>query len=239
LYHAPFAKWFDIDIKGCFQKLFGITDIFVENDVNSCAVGELIFGNAGDNFLWITVSTGIGGAIMVDGNVLHGYNSCAGEMGHLKVEFENPALCTCGQFGCTEAHGSGNAITNMFASEVSKNKELSQLLAERDLSANAKTCALLAKEGVRPAIEIYNIAGKYIGRALSYAANLVNPQKVYIGGGVSDSLELLLPAIKKEIEQATVKQSAAVEILKTSLSYDAALKGAAALVLQNKTKDSL
>ena len=234
LLQAPFAGWYNVDVKGCFGRMFGTDKIYVENDVNACAVGELVFGNACDNFLWVTVSTGIGGAVIVDRQLIYGYNSCAGEIGHVKVEFEHPARCSCGQWGCAEAHGSGTAITRMFSEKVMENNGLSELLAAKNLSADAKTCSILAKEGNPTAMEVYRTAGKYIGRALSYAANLLNPYKIYIGGGVSDSLELLLPAIREELTRATVKQCSNVEIVKTALAYDAALMGAAALVLTQK-----
>ena len=232
LLQAPFSGWYNIDVKGCFARMFGIDKIYVENDVNSCAVGELIFGNACDNFLWVTVSTGIGGALIIDRKVVHGYNSCAGEIGHVKVEYERPVQCCCGQWGCAEAHGSGTAITRMFSEKVSGNMELRHLLVAKNLTVpDAKTCSVLAKEGNATAQEVFDTAGKYIGRALSYAANLFNPYKIYIGGGVSDSLELLLPAIREEFVKSTVKQCADIEIVKTALAYDAALMGAAALTL--------
>ena len=231
LLQAPFAGWYDVDVKGFFARLFGIDNIVVENDVNACAVGELVFGNACDNFLWVTVSTGIGGAVIIDRKLVYGINSCAGEIGHVKVEYEHPARCSCGQWGCAEAHGSGTAITRMFSEKVRENNDLQALLAARNLPADAKSCALLANEGHRTAIEVFHTAGRYIGRALSYAANLLNMNKIYIGGGVSDSLELLLPAIREEFERATVRQCVGIEIVKTALSYDAALIGAAALIM--------
>ena len=231
LLQAPFAGWYDIDVKGYFARMFGTEKIYVENDVNSCAVGELIFGDACDNFLWVTVSTGIGGAFIIDRKLVHGFNSCAGEIGHVKVEFDNPAQCSCKQWGCAEAHGSGTAISRMFSKKVSENMILKEILAEKNMIPDAKSCSLLAKEGNQTAIDVYHTAGKYIGRALSYAANLLNPQKIYIGGGVSDSLELLMPSLREEFVRATVKQNADVETVKTSLSYDAALIGAAALVI--------
>jgi len=234
LLQAPFAGWFDIDVKGYFVRMFGMEKIYVENDVNSCAVGELMFGNACDNFLWVTVSTGIGGAIITDGKLVYGNNSCAGEIGHVKVEYEHPAQCSCGQWGCAEAHGSGTAITRMFSQKATENMELANILAARKLISDAKNCALLAKEGNREAIEVFHRAGKYIARALSYAANLLNPQKIYIGGGVSDSLELLLPSLREEFARTTIKQCAGIEIVKTALEYDAALMGAAALPLTKK-----
>jgi glucokinase len=119
----------------------------------------------------------------------------------------------------------------MFSEKVAENKELSEILMVKNMSADAKSCSILVAEGNQTAIEIYHTAGKYIGRALSYAANLLNPHKIYIGGGVSDSLELLLPAIREEFDRSTVKQCSGVEIVKTALDYDAALMGAAALTL--------
>ena len=229
LLQAPFARWYNIDVKRSFASMFENDRIFVENDVNSCAMGELMFGNACDNFLWVTVSTGIGGALVIDRKLVHGFSSCAGEAGHVKVEYDNPEQCSCKQWGCAEAHGSGTAITRMFSKKVSENVEIANILAEKKLIADAKSCSILAKEGNTIAIDIFQTAGKYLGRALSYAANLFNPQKIYIGGGVSDSLELLSPSLREEFEKATVKQNADVEIVKTSLSYDAALIGAAAL----------
>ncbi|MDR0796308.1 MAG: ROK family protein [Tannerella sp.] len=234
LLQAPFSGWYDIDVKGYFGRMFGTDRIFVENDVNSCAVGELVVGNACDNFLWVTVSTGIGGALIIDRKVVQGFNSCAGEIGHVKVEYEHPAQCCCGQWGCAEAHGSGTAITRMFSEKVRENQELSELLVSKNLPVDAKTCSILAKEGNVLAIEVFHTAGKYIGRAVSYAANLLNPQKIYIGGGVSDSLELLLPSLREEFVRATIKQCADIEIVKTALAYDAALMGAAALALTQK-----
>ena len=231
LLQASFAGWYDIDVKTYFSRKFGTEKVYVENDVNSCAIGELIFGNACDNYLWVTVSTGIGGAVIIDRKLVYGYNSCAGEIGHVKVEYEKPARCSCGQWGCAEAHGSGTAITRMFSDKVRENKKLSELLATKNLPADAKTCSILAKEGDITAMEVFQTAGKYIGRALSYAANLLNPHKIYIGGGVSDSLELLLPSLREEFDKATVKQCSNIEIIKTALAYDAALLGAAALAL--------
>ncbi|MDR0796443.1 MAG: ROK family protein [Tannerella sp.] len=234
LLQAPFAGWYDVDVKGYFCNMFDIDRIFVENDVNSCATGELLFGNACDSFLWVTVSTGIGGAVIIERKLVNGYHSCAGEIGHVKVEYENPAQCSCGQWGCAEAHGSGTAITRMFSEKVREDKMLSALLAAKNLAVDAKSCSIMAQEGNNEAIEVFHTAGKYIGRALSYAANLFNPEKIYIGGGVSDSLALLMPSLREAFESATVKQCAGIEIVKTALDYDAALMGAAALTIHQR-----
>jgi len=234
LLQAPFAGWYNLDVKDYFSRMFEMEKMYIENDVNACAVGELIFGDACDNFLWVTISTGIGGAIIIDRKLVSGSHSCAGEIGHVKVEYEQSALCSCGQWGCAEAHGSGTAITRMFSQKVMKNYALSEMLIANNLPTDAKTCAIIARQGNPEALEVYQTAGKYIGRALSYAVNLFNPQKIYIGGGVSDSLDLLLPSLHDEFVRSTVRQCAHIEIQKTALAYDAALMGAAALVLSKK-----
>ena len=236
LLQASFAGWYNMDIKHYFIQQLGTEQIFVENDVNACAIGELVFGHACDNFLWVTVSTGIGGAIIIDRQLVHGHTSCAGEIGHVKVEYEHPAQCSCGQWGCAEAQGSGTAITRMFVEKVQASRTLTEMLAAKNLPADARTCALLAREGHPAAIEVYDRAGRYIGRALSYAANLLNPHKIYIGGGVTDSLDLLLPTVNDVFDKLTVKPCAGVEIKKTALAYDSALMGAAALVLTKYSK---
>lgn len=229
LLQAPFAGWYNVHVKDYFSRMLNYKSVIIENDVNACAMGELVFGHACDNYLWVTVSTGIGGALVIDRKLIYGSSSCAGEIGHVKVEYDHPAQCSCGQWGCAEAHGSGTAITRMFSEKVQESNALKELLDAKKWSADAKSCALLAKEGNQTAIEVLNTAGMYIGRALSYAANLFNPNKIYIGGGVSDSFDLLLPSIQDEFLRTTLKPCANVEIVKTALSYEAALIGAAAM----------
>lgn len=94
LIYAPHQNWRDVHVREYFSNYFKSDKIIVENDVNSCAIGEMIFGGGGNDFLWITISTGNGGAIVANSQIIKGNKGCAGEFGHLKVEFESPRKCS-------------------------------------------------------------------------------------------------------------------------------------------------
>lgn len=225
LYHAPFAGWRDVPVTDYFaKKLAGLT-IRADNDVNNCARAEMRFAGAQGDFLWVTVSTGIGGAVVCGSRVICGVNNCAGELGHIKVERAKPQRCSCGAWGCLEAHASGTAIAREFAALLAQNPQAGHY------PADAYGCALLAKAGGEDARAIYHRAGEYLGQALACAINMLNPARVYIGGGVSRSLELMLPAVQEAIQRDVVAQCADVKIAQTALGYEASLLGAAALLL--------
>ena len=216
---SPSAGWGAFSVRPLLVASLGVGSdrVFIENDVNACALAELRFAKGVDNFLWMTVSTGIGGAVVADGRLIHGAGFCAGELGHIKVEFEHPRPCGCGGSGCLEAHASGTAI--------------GRLAREAGLEADAKQCEALAMQGDPVARVVLAQAGRHIGRALAMTANVLNPERIYIGGGVAHALGLLLPAIREEFERGTLPQCREVVIEQTKLGYEAALFGAAATCL--------
>ena len=217
--YAPFSGIRNFPIsKMLFEKLS--LPIFIDNDVNACAVGEKKFGlcKNTDDFIWITVSNGIGGSIFSGGALMKGHNGTAGEIGHIKVN-ENGRLCGCGAYGCLEAEAAGPAISAYFKSST-------------ELSKSAKEIAELAKSGNDAALAVYEEAGYKIGIAVSASANILNPEKIVFGGGVSTDFELLLPGILRASEKylfSAANPSLSYE--KTALGYNAALLGAAALAL--------
>ena len=219
---SPSAKWGAFDARALLSAALGPVNVpvFFENDVNACALAEKRFGGAGDNFIWVTVSTGIGGAAVVDGRLLRGAGGCAGEIGHVKVEREKPLPCGCGGLGCAEAHASGVAIGRR------------TVAAGLGAGVDAKRCAELAREGNAVALAVYEEAGVWLGRALAVAANLLNPARAYIGGGVSGALDLMLPAIQRALVADTLPQCRGMRVEKTRLGYEAALLGAAAVCLE-------
>lgn len=225
LYHAPFAGWRDVQVTDYFTQKFAGLTVRADNDVNNCARAEMRFAGAQGDFLWVTVSTGIGSAVVCNSHVICGVNNCAGEIGHIKVERAAPQRCSCGAVGCLEAHASGTAIARGFAVLLAQSPGMGSY------PANAYGCALLAKEGNKEARAVYHRAGEYLGQALACAINMLNPARVYIGGGVSRSLELMLPAVKESIQRDAVAQCGGVQILQTALGYEASLLGAAALLL--------
>jgi len=231
--NAVFSGWKDVRVREFFQKFLGLDAVFIDNDVNACAMAEIAFGlgRKYKDFIWATVSTGVGGAIVSEGRLLEGCLNFAGELGHVKVEYERPMLCPCGQYGCLEAHGSGSAITRETLRRVSENPGFAALFKEQKLNADAVGCSILAYAGVPEAIEIYRLAGMYLGRGFACAINLLNPQAVIIGGGVADSFGLIEPAMRETISSCAAPPLAGVDVVKTGLGYNAAFLGAAALAL--------
>lgn len=155
---------------------------------------------------------------MADGRLIHGAGFCAGEIGHVKVEFDRPRPCGCGGLGCLEAQASGKAI--------------GRLAGEAGLEADAKRCAELANEGNPVARAVFAQAGRHMGRALAMVANVLNPGKVYIGGGVAHSLPLLLPSLREEFGRGVLPQCQDFVFEQTRLGYEASLFGAAAVCLE-------
>jgi glucokinase len=216
---SPSAGWGTFSVQPLLLPALGVgaDRVFIENDVNACALAEMRFAHGGNDFVWMTVSTGIGGAVVADGRLVRGAGFCAGEIGHVKVEFGAPRPCGCGGYGCLEAHASGTAI--------------GLLARESGLDADAKRCEELASQGDPAALAVFAQAGCYIGRALAMTANVLNPERVYIGGGVAHALAFLLPSIRAELMRGVLPQCGSVLVEQTRLGYEASLFGAAAVCL--------
>lgn len=230
LLFAPFLKWENIDVTSILKDITGVKNIRCDCDVNACAIAEAKIADC-DNLLWITVSTGIGGAFIADGKIFTGYNFIAGEIGHTKVEYEKPRVCSCSQKGCAEAHASGTAVTKIVQELCSENPEFNALFEKEGISRDAKGCAVLANKGEPLAIQIFDTAGDYLGRAIANAVNIVNPKVVYIGGGMgANSFSLLEKAIRKRLNSDAVAISKDIPVLCSKIGYEAALVGALNLI---------
>jgi len=220
LTYAPYSGITNLAIGDILMEELDVP-VFVENDVNACAYGEMIYGACRyvKNFVWITVSNGVGGALVLDGKVYKGKNNGAGEIGHINV-VPNGKRCGCGNNGCLEAYASGPAIVRRYQ-EKSHNYSS---------TITAKSIAEAARGGDKLSLEIYKKTGLYLGKAISYAVNLLNPEKVIMGGGVSMSIDLFLPEIKEEVNRTIfINSNKELSIERTALSYNAALIGAAAV----------
>ena len=215
------------------RKALKIENIRCENDVNACAIGELHLGlgKRYSDFVWMTISTGVGGAAVVNGALLRGADGFAGELGHLKVEYNHPVRCPCGQDGCLEAQGSGTALNRLTAHMASTDAQFAQALATVGGKADGASCAKLATLGNAKARGIFDEIGTYLGRGLAYCINILNPQAIIVGGGVSSSLELLRPAMLAAIQANAFWKMRNVDVVCTPLGYEASLLGAAALVM--------
>lgn len=174
-------------------------NVYVGNDANVAALGEWVYGagQGHQNMVYLTISTGIGGGIIVNGQLLLGASGLAGELGHVTIVPDGP-LCSCGKRGHLEALASGPSIAS-WVNEQLRNGAASELRPEAQLNANQVAAA--ATRGDPLAMAAFERAGDYLGRALADFINIFNPSAVILGGGVSRSGELLLAPTRRAIQQ--------------------------------------
>ncbi|MFQ5455506.1 MAG: ROK family protein [Nitrospirota bacterium] len=221
LHSSPnFPGWKMVPIKRLIQDEIDIP-IFVENDANAATFGEFWAG-AGKgvkNLIFLGLGTGVGGGIIIDGEILHGSSGIGGEVGHLIVDPEGP-ICGCGNHGCIESYASATGIVNNYKIKIEdSNYDLSDL--------TAKKVFLMAQKGDRRAKEVFQNMGRYLGIAITSLINLLNPDMVIIGGGVLTSWELFINITKKEIKKRAIRPSAKnVRIVPAHLREKAGLIGA-------------
>lgn len=223
--------WVDVPVKKIIEDEFHIPT-FLDNDVRCAALGELNYG-AGkgcQNLVCITVGTGIGSGIILNGKIVRGASNAAGEIGHIKMTMEDGPLCGCGDYGCFEAYASGPSIVAM-AKEYLKGGKSAKFreLATEELSPYIVAQAALQGDVV--AKQIYKKIGEIIGLGLTSVINLLNPEKIIIGGGVADAGDILLDPIKEVIaNRAMPIQREAVQIVHAQLANTAGVIGASLLV---------
>jgi glucokinase len=218
--YAPFSGIRDFPIADELRRLYG-KPVYAENDVNACAWAEYLFGACRgiNDFLWITVSNGIGGGLVLGGKIFPGHFGCAAEVGHLKV-VDGGALCGCGGHGCLEAEAAGPAIARRYAERTGTAPRPSAL-----------EVAEAARHGDVAAIEVYRQTGWLLGKGAALAANLLNPAAIIFGGGVAQSFDLFIEEIEKKFKSDIIMfANKDVQILKTQLGYEAGLFAAASLV---------
>ncbi|AYB40014.1 ROK family glucokinase [Brevibacillus laterosporus] len=227
----------DTALKAKTEALTGLPT-YVENDANAAALGEMWCGagQGTDNLVAITLGTGIGGGIIIDGKIVHGVKGVGGEIGHVTVNPDGP-LCNCGKKGCMERYGSATAIILGIekAAKEGRSTYLAKQLTEKG-SLTAKDAFDAAAEGDIAAQEVIDQAAFYTGFGLSHIANLLNPAKIVIGGGVSAAGDVLFRLIRKSFDSYTWKIAAdSCEILPATLGNDAGVIGASWLVKQGQS----
>jgi glucokinase len=211
---------------------FGVP-VKVRNDVEVAAIGESRFG-AGRNiplFACVFVGTGIGGALMQDGVRFEGASGSAGEIGHIMVEVGG-RMCGCGQRGHLEAYASRTAITSILREEVKGGAQssLSDLLLDHSHRVRSKPLSEAVDSGDPLVVNTITQAGFYLGVGLASLINLWNPQRIVLGGGVIDRIDLLFTVAVKEAREAALSVSAgAVEIVRAELGDNSGIVGAALL----------
>ncbi len=223
--------WVEIPVAKIMEDKFGIPTR-LDNDVRVATLGELKYG-AGkgcQNLVCITVGTGIGSGLVFNGKLIRGAKNAAGEIGHIKLTMGNGPICGCGDYGCFEAYASGPAIVAE-AKEYIKGGKSSKFkeLATEELSPYIVAQAAIQGDAV--AKRIYSKMGEIIGLGRTSAVNLLNPERVIIGGGVADAGDILFNPIKETIaKRAMPIQAASVEIVHAELGNTAGVIGASLLI---------
>ena len=228
-HHLP--GWEGVALRDLVAAWAGLPAV-MDNDANAAALGETAFGAARgcEHVLYLTVSTGIGGGLVLGGRIYRGANSAAGEIGHTLVAPGGPE-CTCGRRGCLEAVASGPGIARA-AREALEAGEASTLgkipreeLTARHVAEAAKSDSLAAR--------IMQQAGEYLGVGIAAAVNLMNPEMVVIGGGVSEAGDVLLGPVRESVRRQAVPESVRhLRIAAGELRERGGLLGAAALALR-------
>ena len=203
----------------------------LENDANAAALGENLYG-AGkgiDNFVYITVSTGIGGGVVLNGRLFKGQDGNAAEIGHMTINFDGPR-CGCGNKGCWEAYASGTALARFAregidAGEATKIKEL----AGKE-NVKAEHVFVAAKKGDKFALELIEKEGFYLGVGLANVINAYNPKRIAIGGGLTHEWDMFYDRMMQVMRERALGASIeGLEVVKAALGKDVGVIGAAAV----------
>lgn len=215
---AKIKEQFDVDVK-------------ITNDANAAAMGEQEFGAAKgiDDFIMVTLGTGVGSGFVSNGQVIYGHDGLAGELGHV-IAVRNGRNCGCGRKGCLETYTSATGIVRT-AEEFLKKEKMNSLL-EKEPRLNSHKIFTAAQAGDQAALDIFEYTGKILGQCLADAVAITSPKKIILFGGLALSGDFILKPTIKYFEQNLLKiyeNKVSIELSQLP-NNDAAVLGAAALV---------
>ena len=209
-------------------------DVFVENDANAAAIGELIFGNGKKyhSFVMVTLGTGVGGGIIIKRKLYHGDFSAAGEIGHITIDHNGPK-CNCGSFGCIEAYAGSNYLRKRVWDGLKQHpRSLINKLIEKNYDhLTPRKIKEAADKGDKFAISIIEDLGVKLGAAFASVSNLIDVSTYIVGGGVAGFGKPLFNSIQKTFSSRVLKSlQPRVKVVAAQLKNEAGIKGASALV---------
>lgn len=203
----------------------------VGNDANVAALGEMWQGGGKGykNLVMVTLGTGVGGGIIVDGNIIGGADGAGGEIGHINMKEDEADSCGCGRRGCLEQYASATGVVRITKNELAENKLKTVLKDEESLSAEIVFNA--AKEGDQLALHIVDLVGNYLGRGLAQIGCIVNPEIFVIGGGMAKAGDILLEAIQKNYRACAFHANVNTKFSFAQLGNDAGIYGSVQMLL--------
>lgn len=238
IHHLVNIKGFkEVPLKRLIERETGI-QTFLDNDVNVMTLGELYYGagRGAENMLCITLGTGVGGGIVIDGKLYRGSSLSAGEIGHMPLNEIGPR-CNCGGKGCMEKYVENKHIIALTVKKIKEGaKSTIVKLVNGDLGKiTPEIISAAAKKGDRLARAVWEEIGSHLGTTIAAVINLLNPERIIIGGGVAEAGKFLFDAVKRTVKRRAMGVPARhAKIVKAKLGQDAGLIGAAVLVRLNK-----
>ena len=217
-------RWENIDLGTIYSSKFAMP-VFVDNDANVMGLGEVAFGAAKDStdVIFITVGTGIGGAIVINDHLYSGYKNRGGELGHVIIKHDG-IDCSCGGRGCLEAYASTSALIQQYADKTGKNVN----------EVNGHYIIQRFKENEPEAVACLKDHTDYLGHGIAGFINTFAPQKVVIGGGISEAGQFYIDMIKEAAFRYAMPDCAVnTDIVSASLGNNAGCLGAASLVFRD------
>ena len=233
IYRTANLGWDTVfSIPEAMQKLINVP-VKAGNDANVAGLGELWMGGGKGykDMVMVTLGTGVGGGIVVDGNLVSGALGAGGEIGHIHVEDNETDACGCGKKGCLEQYASATGVVRLAKKRLAKDDKASVL---RNGEVTAKAIWDAAKAGDELALEVAKQFGTYLGKGLGIIAAVVNPKVFVVGGGVSKAGEVLFEYIIPEYKKYSFAGCWDVEFKLATLGNDAGIYGAAKLVIDEK-----
>ncbi len=233
--------WYDIPLRDIVREKHGV-NTFLINDANAAALGEHHFG-AGkgvNNLIYLTVSTGIGGGIIINGRLYSGLCGSAGEIGHMTIDVNGPK-CNCGNIGCLETLASGTAVAKEAIRCISQGgkSSLTEIVEGKIENITAEEVSLAAQRGDSLALEVISKGATYLGIGMVNMVNIFNPEMIIVGGGMAKMGDLLLNPARRVVRERAFSLSAqAVRIVPAQLGDDVGVLGAAIFARRQKLSRS-
>ena len=230
--YCPNIHWTDVPFREEFQKHID-KPVFIDNDATVAGLAESVAGvSAGsDSSVFLTLGTGVGGGIVINGKVWNGAHGVGSEIGHMILEADGEP-CNCGNNGCLERYCSATAIIRMAREQMDNHPDsLILSMAEGDKAKiNAKIVFDAAREGDPTAVKVFRRYIRYLGQAIASIVNFLDPEVVVLGGGVSKAGAFLLDAVRQEVPKYVLYKTMPIARIELArLGPDAGIIGAAML----------
>jgi glucokinase len=231
--NAPNLNWKGvIPFVEKFKQFYPGIPAVLTNDANAAAIGEMIYGGAKEmkNFIIVTLGTGLGSGIVIDGNVVYGNDGFAGELGHTNVK-HNGRECGCGNKGCLETYVSATGIKRTVVKLLAEKVTESELRKYSCIDLTAKMISEAAKKGDKIALQAFELTGRYLGVKLADAVAFSSPEAIFLFGGLTKAGDLLLEPTRRYMEENLFPiYRGKVKLLLSGLKEtNAAILGASAL----------